>query len=190
MHRYRIMILSALIALPAALGFGQATSSLRGKVTDSQGALIPGAAIQLLNNQTGFRRSVLSDEAGSYQFAQVPPGVYELLVEMPGFSVVSQKGLELQVSTPASLDVRLEVATLLETVSVEAEAVKLNTVDATIGNAFNQLQVRQLPLVTRNVVELLSLQPGVTTTGEVCHARRRRCERQPDGRFAKRRLRQ
>ena len=57
-------------------------------------------------------------------------------------------------------------------VNVEAEVVTLNTVDAAIGNAFNQTQVRELPLQTRNVVELLSLQPGVTQTGEVLGSRR------------------
>src|SRR4029077_2712986 len=63
-------------------------------------------------------------------------------------------------------------ATVSTSVNVEAEVVTINTVDAAIGNAFNQTQVRQLPLQTRNVVELLSLQPGVTNTGEVLGARR------------------
>ena len=67
---------------------------------------------------------------------------------------------------------RMEIAGVSESVSVEATTVTLNTVDATIGNAFSEMQVRQLPLLTRNVVELLSLQPGVTPTGEVVGARR------------------
>ncbi|HLQ43733.1 MAG TPA: hypothetical protein VK137_03310, partial [Planctomycetaceae bacterium] len=67
---------------------------------------------------------------------------------------------------------KMAVATVAETVNVEADAATINTVDATIGHAFNELQVRQLPLQTRNVVELLSLQPGVTPTGEVVGARR------------------
>ena len=172
MRRYRIACFAVLAVFLTASAFGQATSSLRGKVTDSQGALIPGVALQLLNSQTSFTRSVLSDETGAYQFSSVPPGVYDLVAEMPGFAVVTNTGVTLQVNSPATLDVRLEVATLSETVSVEAEAVRINTVDATIGNAFNELQVRQLPLLTRNVVELLSLQPGVTPTGEVVGARR------------------
>ena len=67
---------------------------------------------------------------------------------------------------------KMEVAGLSESVTVEGATVTLNTVDATIGNAFGEMQVRQLPLLTRNVVELLSLQPGVTPTGEVVGARR------------------
>ena len=61
---------------------------------------------------------------------------------------------------------------MTESVNVEAEAPTINTTDAAMGNAFTQTQVRQLPLQTRNVVELLSLQPGVTPTGEVMGARR------------------
>ena len=76
------------------------------------------------------------------------------------------------VNTPATLNVALQLASVATSVNVEAEVVTLNTVDAAIGNAFNQTQVRELPLQTRNVVELLSLQPGVTQTGEVLGSRR------------------
>src|SRR5207253_7385574 len=103
---------------------------------------------------------------------RVPPGTYVLVAEMKGFAVVTNTGVQLLVDTPSRLDIKMEVATVAETVSVEAEAASINAVDATIGNAFNQTQVRQLPLQTRNVVELLSLQPGVTNTGEVLGARR------------------
>ena len=66
----------------------------------------------------------------------------------------------------------MEVGQTSETVNVSAEAPVLNTVDASVGNAFNETQIRQLPLDTRNIVELLSLQPGVTSTGEVMGSRR------------------
>ena len=95
-----------------------------------------------------------------------------LVVEKPGFSISTQKGVQLLVNTPATLNVALQLASVSTSVNVEAEVVTINTVDAAIGNAFNQTQVRQLPLQTRNVVELLSLQPGVTPTGEVLGSRR------------------
>src|SRR5262249_40321437 len=172
MHTRKIFFFLLWIFLSASLAWSQATTSLRGTVSDAQGAVIGGAALQLVGEQTGFKRSVLSDEAGSYQFVQVPPGAYILVAEKPGFAVVTQTGVTLLVNTPATLDVKMEVATVSETVSVEAEATKINTTDATVGNAFNETQVRQLPLQTRNVVELLSLQPGVTPSGEVVGARR------------------
>ena len=76
------------------------------------------------------------------------------------------------VNTPTTLDLRLEIGQTTDTVTVSAEASAVNTVDASIGNAFTEQQVGALPLQTRNVVELLSLQPGVTTNGEVLGARR------------------
>ena len=152
--------------------WGQATTSLRGLVTDAQGAAIDATSVRLQGTETGFRRSTMTDGSGAYTFSQVPPGSYSLIVEKPGFAVLTRSGIELQVSSPATLNLQLQLASVSETVNVEAAAARINTADASIGNAFNEAQVRQLPLLTRNVVELLSLQPGVTPTGEVLGARR------------------
>ena len=86
--------------------------------------------------------------------------------------MVTRENVQLQVNTPATLDVGMDLGSAVDVVNVEAEATPINTVDPSIGNAFSERQVRQLPLGTRNVVELLSLQVGVTPTGEVLGARR------------------
>jgi hypothetical protein len=171
MRHCRLVLFTAFALALAPSAFAQATSSLRGKVTDAQSVSVPGVAVQLVNEQTAFSRAVVSDETGTYQFAQVPPGAYNVTAELDGFATATAR-VTLQVNTPATLDVRLELAGLTEAVTVEATIALVNTVDATIGNAFGEQQVRQLPLMTRNVVELLSLQPGVTPTGEVIGARR------------------
>ncbi|HYR43297.1 MAG TPA: TonB-dependent receptor [Terriglobia bacterium] len=170
----RVRLLSGIVSVlfMAAVLLGQATSSLRGTVTDSQGGVIGGAVLDLVGEQTGFKRSVVTDETGVYQFAQVPPGTYVLIAQMKGFAVVTSSGIRLLVDTPTRLDIKMEVATVAESVNVMAEVSAINAVDSSIGNAFNQTQVRELPLQTRNVVELLSLQPGVTQTGEVLGSRR------------------
>jgi hypothetical protein len=159
------------LVLLASPAFAQATSSLRGKVVDAQGGFMPGVAMKLVNTQTSAERETFSDETGAYQFAQMPPGMYELNAELTGFSKSTVR-VTLQVDTPATLNVTLQLAGVVEAITVEAKVAVINTVDATVGNAFSEVQVRQLPLVTRNVVELLSLQPGVTPTGEVVGARR------------------
>jgi hypothetical protein len=155
----------------AASAFGQVASSLRGTVIDAQGGVLPGVTVQLVNAQSGFNRTAITDGTGNYQFLQVPPGAYDVVSALEGFATVTNK-VTLQVNTPASLDVKLGLANLSEAVTVTAEAALVNTVDASVGNAFREEQVRNLPLITRNVVELLSLQPGVTPTGEVVGARR------------------
>src|SRR6266568_3826012 len=151
---------------------GQSTTSLRGVITDQTGAIIPGAVVSLTNDGTGFKRQALTGEAGVYQFLQAPPGTYHVAAEKAGFAIVTRDSVQLQVNTPATLDLRLEVGSTSDVVNVAAEATSINTVDASIGNPFSEQQVRQLPLGTRNVVELLSLQVGVTPTGEVLGARR------------------
>ena len=153
------------MALTASLAVSQGTTSLRGVVTDSGGAIVPGSAVTLVSSSTNNSRSTLTDDAGVYQFLQTTPGKYEIKVEKPGFRTMTKSAITLQVSTPATLDIMLEVGSVSETINVEAEVTAINTVDATIGNPFNEAQVRNLPLQTRNVVELLSIQPGVTPTG-------------------------
>jgi hypothetical protein len=80
--------------------------------------------------------------------------------------------MHLQVDTPMTGDVELQVATTSSTVNVTEQVEEINTTNATVGNGFQEHQVQTLPLQTRNVVELLSIQPGVTQTGEVMGARR------------------
>jgi len=151
---------------------GQSTSSLRGTVTDPQGAVIPEAVVTLSSASTGWSRQLVTDGPGEYQFLQVAPGDYKLTAAKPGFTTVTKEQIKLQVNVPSTLDIRMEVGTTGEMVNVSAEAQLVNTVDASVGNAFNQNQIRQLPLDTRNIVQLLSLQPGVTATGEVMGSRR------------------
>jgi len=161
----------ALLSL-AASAFAQSTSQLHGVVTDPQGAAIAGARLALSGEGTGFNRQAVSNANGEYQFLQVPPGTYKMVADMAGFTALTRTDIQLLVNTPTTLDLRMELGKATQTVEVEAEASTINTVDASIGNAFSEKQVRELPLQTRNVVQLLSLQPGVTTNGEVLGARR------------------
>ena len=165
-----LVCLSLLTA--ASLLQGQSTSSLRGTVTDQQGGLIPAAVVKLSSSSNGTSREVVTDQGGAYQFVQVTPGEYSLTAAKAGFSQASKEHVVLQVNVPATLDVQLAVGATSEQVNVIADAATVSTTDASIGNAFTERQVRQLPLETRNVVQLLSLQPGVTSNGEVLGARR------------------
>ena len=152
--------------------YSQATASLRGTISDSQGLVLPAAVLTLTSVENGAVRKVVSDSAGSYAFLQVPPGTYRIVAEKPGFTTANRDEIQLLVNTPRTLDLQLAVGATTETVNVTAETTAVNTVDASVGNPLSEHQVRQLPLQTRNVVELLSLQPGVTSTGEVMGARR------------------
>lgn len=151
--------------------FAQGTSTLRGTITDTIGASVPSSAITIRNAETAATRSTLSDDRGDYLFPSLQPGAYTIEVQKDGFRTYTTR-VTLQVNVPRTADVILDLGQVSETINVEAEGGTVNTVDATVGNPFTRTQILQLPLQTRNVVELLSVQPGVTATGEVLGARR------------------
>lgn len=154
-----------LICIPGR-AFGQTgTSSLHGTVTDQSGAAIIGARVVLNNAQQGFHRETTTNAAGEYEYLALQPGVYSLVVEMRGFRKFEQDNLTLLVNTPTTSNVKMEIGSALETVEVSAQAETLNTTDASLGNAFDENQIKQLPLDARNVPDLLSLQAGVAYTG-------------------------
>ena len=150
----------------------QSTTSLRGTVVDPTKAIIATAKVTINDIELGQTRSAVTNSSGEFQFAQLRPGTYTLTVESSGFSSRRFENIKLLVDTPATLDIKLELATSAATVDVVAEVPQLNTVDASIGNAFEEKKIQSLPLQTRNVAQLLSLQPGVTQNGEVMGARR------------------
>jgi hypothetical protein len=91
--------------------------------------------------------------------------VYRLTVQMTGFRKFEQPGIQLLVNTPATANVKLEIGTTSETIEVTGETTVVNTTDASIGNAFNENQIKALPMEGRNIPDLLSLQAGVAYTG-------------------------
>jgi Carboxypeptidase regulatory-like domain/TonB dependent receptor len=141
------------------------TTSVQGVVTDKSGAVVSGAHITLINTEQGLERSVETGSAGEFNFLALPPGVYTLSAEASGFRKYERKNLQLLVNTPATANVILEIGTSSQTVEVSASTETLNTTDASLGNAFDESQIKQLPLEGRNIPDLLSLQAGVAYTG-------------------------
>jgi hypothetical protein len=141
------------------------TTSLHGVVSDKTGAIITGAKVTLDNPRQGSHHETNTNAAGEYDFVALPPGTYSLSVEMSGFRKSEQNNLQLLVNTPTTSNVRLEIGTALQTIEVTGQQVALNTTDASLGSAFSENQVKELPLEAGNVPELLSLQAGVAYTG-------------------------
>src|SRR5271165_165911 len=162
-------LVAFLLACSALLSAQTATTSLRGTVSDSKGAVVAGAAVTLTNPATGFARSAKTDNQGIYQFLEIPPAKYDLAVDAPGFATTKQSGLELQVATPATLNVNMQVAGGTVTVEVSSTAPLVNTQDATLGHAFGADQIADLPFEGRDPAGILSLQTGVVFTGNSTH---------------------
>ncbi len=148
----------------AVAAWGQATTSLRGSVTDPSGAAIPGAKVTLENPATGYTRGTTTAANGTYVFPQLLPGTYTISIEAPGFQRYVHTGLIFRVALPATLNIPMKVGTVSQVVSVSGEAPLLNTTNASIGETMGSQQIEQLPLNKRNIPNLLTLQPGVVYT--------------------------
>jgi hypothetical protein len=137
------------------------TVTILGTVQDSTGALVPDAAITVRNLDTGLARTGGSDAGGSYRFAALPVGSYEVRAEREGFRAEVRSGLTLAVGQEAVVNFALQVGAVEQTVEVTGEAPLVNTTSGSLGWLVNEQQVAELPLNGRNYVDLTLLQPGV-----------------------------
>ncbi|MGH9760790.1 MAG: carboxypeptidase-like regulatory domain-containing protein, partial [Blastocatellia bacterium] len=159
---FLIVLLSASLSIiVVGPAWGQASTSLRGTVTDPSGAAIPNATVHLINSGTNAERVATTDQQGSYAFIQVIPGTYQLKAEASGFSTYLQNGIVLQVNLPATVNVKMKLGQAQIVVEVSGQAPVINTTDASEGNTMGSFQIQQLPIEAKDVVQLLSLQPGV-----------------------------
>ncbi|HMK23394.1 MAG TPA: carboxypeptidase-like regulatory domain-containing protein, partial [Terriglobales bacterium] len=170
----RVWALGVLLLALASLTWSQTgTSTIRGTITDPQGRVVPGANVTLTNTATNAVRTTKSTDAGVYVFDLITPGDYKVQVESKGFKKQEISGVHALIGKPVDINVQMEVGTTSEVVEVtsSSQEVLVNTQDATLGNNFINQQIVQLPLESRNLVDLLSLQPGSTREGYVTGAR-------------------
>jgi hypothetical protein len=148
-------------------------SSVSGVVFDQHQKVITGARVVLANSERGFSRTATTTQYGTFAFPAIQPGTYRLEVEMTGFRKFIRSEVRALVDTATEISVLLEVGSINETVNVAGSTAEslLNTQDATIGNTFVSAQVTQLPTEAREVINLVTLQPGVTRFGYVAGGR-------------------
>jgi len=141
--------------------FAQSTSSISGAVTDSSGAVIPGVAVTVTNEDTGVVNRQATTASGLFSFPALPVGAYTVTAEIKGFKTERRTKNVLVVNTPLTVDISLEVGSATEVVNVEASAAALQVENATVGNVVSQKAIVDLPLNGRNPMNLLVLEPGV-----------------------------
>src|SRR5438128_9378691 len=136
MRQFAIAFFAGVLCLPLATAAWAQTqaASVHGRVTDSSGALVPGAQVTLTNVNQGRSWNFQTNEAGEYVFVQIPPGDYALSVEIPGFKKYLREGLMLEVAQIAELDVSLEMGAVTETIEAVAAAPMLETACSTLGS--------------------------------------------------------
>ena len=139
------------------------TFDLSGTVSDDQGGVLPGVTVTVRNEETGISRSAVTDSAGLYYFAALPPqGTWELSAELAGFGTQRRSGLRFSANTKAIVNLALSVGGLAETVTVVAEQQLLDTGSAMVALRVTNEQIRELPLVGRDFLDLALMGAGVS----------------------------
>ncbi len=163
--RWHLILLLAMLLLNGGLAAGQTTSSITGLVKDSTGAVIPGVTVKAREVRTGLERAALTDDTGLYRIMNLPRGVYEVKAELTGFKTAVLTGIELTVDETKRLDITLEVGEISEVITVEAEPPVINTEEGRLSSVITNRQIVDLPLSTRNFIQLALTQPGVVAGG-------------------------
>ena len=159
---FRLCLLSAMLIGSASLLQAQdATGRVVGTVTDRSSAVVPGAHVVVTNAATHVSRETVTDSSGFYQVLALPIGNYTVSVDHKGFNPVTTDASKLEINQSLRIDLRLEVGSKTETVTVESTANTVETINPTMGSTVSDRSVQDLPLNGRNVLDLALLQPGV-----------------------------
>src|SRR5215475_1081171 len=134
-----------------------AVAQVNGVVKDQSDALLPGVELKVTQTETGYIRTVITDEAGRYSIPSLPVGPYRLEASLPGFSTYAQSGIVLQVNSNPTIPIVLQVGQVSQVVEVNADAAQVETLNAGIGDVVDSSRVVELPLNGRQVSQLITL---------------------------------
>ncbi|WP_158791969.1 carboxypeptidase-like regulatory domain-containing protein [Granulicella sp. L60] len=140
--------------------------SVRGRVTDVQGEVISATDISLINTGTELVRSTRTNDSGDYFFTAVDPGTYTVTISRAGFKKVEQKGVIIALGATVTVDEKLEIGTVGETINVSAAEPLIDTATASGGQVFSERQVQDLPNLGRNPFIMDKLDNNVTPVGD------------------------
>ncbi len=162
---YRRLLFSAraiIVLLFATAVSASPTGSIAGSVKDPSGGAIAGTKLMLTNLATNAKAETVSDTNGGFQFLQLAPAEYSLVVESPGFKKVTEQHIVVQVDQITHLDLTLEVGSVLEVVEVDSGATPLLETDrSTLSNVVNSEVISSMPLNARQYLDLALVTPGV-----------------------------
>ena len=162
---FRSLLLFAAVAGICHFGWGQeVTASITGTVTDPGGAALPGATVTATSQERGQTYAAVTNDTGLYRIAQLPVGTYAVKVEKGGFASASYPAFVLTVNQVARVDVAMKVGQASETVEVTGGAPVLETETTQVDTVINAATNDNLPLASRNYVQLTLLAPGAVST--------------------------
>ena len=165
LNQYRLSLIVTgvigLVLLLPTIVRAQAVSNLNGRILDQQGAVLPGVSLKLTGQDTGLFRQSVSNENGTFSFAGMPPGVYKIEAELPGFKKYEGSNITLEIGKTAVLDITLQVGLAADEVSVIADAPLVDTTSKAVGGTVVVQELTELPSINRNFTSYMALLPGV-----------------------------
>jgi outer membrane receptor protein involved in Fe transport len=161
----RVLALALVLAFPASAQVND--GSVEGVVTDSSGAVIPGAAVTVRNPNTSATHAATTDDRGLFRFLILPVGTYELVVEHPGFATLVQKNVVVTPGCRINFPLSLRLARREERVVVSGETPLLESTKSQVSFTVDQRLVASLPVNGRNFMDFVTLVPGVTAASGV-----------------------
>jgi hypothetical protein len=159
-------VLVVLIVLTAPASAQISTAEINGRVSDTSGAVLPGATVTMTQTATGLTRNTVTDASGLYLISNLPTGPYRLEISLQGFKTYVQTGLVLQVGATPTVNATLALGSLEEAVTVEAAAPIVDVRSAGISSVIEQERIVELPLQGRQVTDLLVLSGAAVQTAE------------------------
>ena len=162
----RILLVVALACASALPSFAQVTTgTLVGQLRDTTSAVVPGATVVATHEGTGVSRQAVTDTNGEFVLSALPAGSYTVKVELTGFKILQQKGIELSAGQTVRQAFTLQLGGLEETVTVAGQSPLVETSASLQADRLGTQEVRELPVNRRNITNLMSLTPGVSTSG-------------------------
>ena len=167
MRRFTNMaIVGLVIIISQVVSQAQTTGSLTGLINDQNKAVVAGATVTLLSNVAGANRTTISDSNGAFDFQALLPGTYSIEVEGKGFKKAIVRDIVVSVNLTSQVNVELEIGLAGESVTVTAAQEIINATSPSLTNVINTRQVVDLPLPTRNPLQLAGLQAGIAVDGD------------------------
>lgn len=164
-HMLSTLVVLTTLATASVLPAQTFTGGLRGAVRES-GGVVPGVTVELVNEETGARREAVTNEAGEFNFAAVPPGSYTVRASLTGFRTYENKAVRVSAQQFITLDIPLEVGQLQETITVTGQAPLIDTSNASTGGLIDSQQLEALPSAGRSAFLFAVTVPTVVASGD------------------------
>ena len=164
-HFFQILLcLAALLSISVAAMAQAGRGGISGVVSDSSGAIIPGATVVVKSTATGAKFTTVTTAAGLYSFISLSPGLYEVSATEQGFQTLVQKNVTVTVDQVSTVNLALRIGSVSEVVTVTESSNLVDTSNSTVGQLITSEAIDRVPLVTRDVFQLVQLSAGVLPT--------------------------